>query len=275
MGKCTLYGARGRVPLLALLVLPACGSWDPGQHENPSTEAVASSVTQRLDPTFVAAAGGARRVLARHYERAIADMLGPAAAAAAHASAPKDPNTGGVDAIAARELPIDPLSVQQLEASAFAVADAALANPTKLAEQAPCVTQGRFDQPSRVFCYGQVAQRIANLAWRIPPTQELKNRLIQLGQLGEQGAILDQDKLKSGLRVLLATILESPSFLYSIEVGNSVAGTTNRTLNSFELATRMSLFLTGRLPSESYSCVPVQASSPMKLASELPRRIYY
>jgi hypothetical protein len=96
-----------------------------------------------------------------------------------------------------------------------------------------------------------VAQRVANLAWRVPPTPTHKTKLVQLGQLGEQGAATDADKFRAGVRIVLATILESPSFLYSVEVGIPIAGSQNRRLNGFEIATRMSLFLLGRPPSEA------------------------
>jgi len=190
-------------------------------------------------------------LMARHYQRAIDNIFGTAVANAA--VPPPDPDTGGIDAIAARELPYDPASVQQIEASAFAVAQAAVTTlsntSSKLKTQAPCVVQGPFIKSFRDFCYGQVAQRVANLAWRVPPTPTLKARLVQLGQLGEAGTS-DSDKFLSGLKILLATILESPSFLYSVEVGVPIAGSSNRKLNAFELATRLSLFLLGRPPSE-------------------------
>lgn len=250
MGKHVL--CRAGLGMLALLVLPACGTADPVRtEESPGGGEQVGFAVQSLDPSFVAAPGGARRVLARHYVRAVEDIFGANAAAVARSKVPRDPRTGGVDAIAARDVPIDPLSVLQLEQSGFAIADAALASPTRLAEHAPCVTQGSVSKAARDFCYGQVAQRIANLAWRVPPTPDRKNRLIALGQLGEQGATTDQERLQSGLRVILATILQTPSFLYSLEVGVPQAGSSNRTLNGFELATRMSLFLVGRLPSEA------------------------
>lgn len=231
---------------LALLALPACTAWDEQTH--PGDE-LTGSERQSISPSFVAAPGGLRRLMARHYRRGIENMLGAPAANAA--VPPPDPDTGGVDAIAARELPYDPASVQQIEKSAFAVADAAVANLTRLAQHAPCVMQGPFTKTFRDFCYGEVAQRVANLAWRVPPTPVHKSKLVQLGQLGEQGAATDADKFRAGLRILLATILESPSFLYSVEVGVPIAGSANRRLNGFEIATRMSLFLLGRPPSEA------------------------
>ncbi len=234
---------------LAFLCVPACSAWTPGDEQTPKDDELTSSTRQFISPSFVAAPGGLRRLMGRHYRRSIDNMLGAPAATAA--VPPPDPDTGGVDAIAARELPYDPASVQQIEKSAFAVATAAVANLSRLAQHAPCVTQGPFTKQFRDFCYGEVAQRVANLAWRVPPTPTHKARLVQLGQLGEEGAGTDADKFRAGLRILLATILESPSFLYSVEVGVPIAGSQNRKLNGFEVATRMSLFLLGRPPSEA------------------------
>lgn len=233
--------------------LQACSASVPGDEaiDEKDEPGVLGTSSQMLDANFVAAPGGARRLMARHYRRAIDNIFGSVVATAA--APPPDPDTGGIDAIASRELPYDPTSVQQIEASAFAVAEAAVTTlsdaSSKLKTQAPCVIQGPFTKAFRDFCYGQVAQRVANLAWRVPPSAALKTRLVQLGQLGEAGTS-DTDKFRSGLKILIATILESPSFLYSIEVGVPIAGSSNRQLNAFELATRLSLFLLGRPPSE-------------------------
>jgi hypothetical protein len=244
MGKGLAGGGIGIGAALLALFASGCGPTE-GEPDGENSESV-GSVTQALDPNFVASAGGARRLMSRHYLRAIADILGPQAASAA--TPPKDPSTGGVDAIAARELPIDPDSVQALETSAFLAATAAANNLATLATQAgaPCLN-GPYTASARNVCYGQVAQRVANAAWRLPPTATQKTKLVQIGTQGETG-VSDLDKFRAGLKTLLATILQAPSFIYSVEVGTPIAGSQNRTLNPFELATRMSLFLTGRIP---------------------------
>ncbi|MDQ2646379.1 MAG: DUF1588 domain-containing protein [Myxococcota bacterium] len=248
MGKgLALGGGIGIGAALLALFGSGCGPVD-GELEGDGVDGESvGSVSQALDPSFVASAGGARRLMSRHYLRAIEEILGPQAAAAA--TPPKDPSTGGVDAIAARELPIDPDSVQVLEISAFSAAAAAANNLATLATQAgaPCVN-GPYTASARNVCYGQVAQRVANSAWRIPPTATQKAKLVQIGTQGETGTT-DLAKFRGGLTTLLATILQAPNFIYSVEVGTPIAGSQNRTLNPFELATRMSLFLTGRIPS--------------------------
>ncbi len=205
-----------------------------------------SKLTQELSASFVPAPGGARRLLQDHYLRAIAEMLGPDAAAAA--APPPDGSLGGVGAVAAFELATPPVSVDEYEYSALLAAAAAVASPARLAEQAPCVTQGPTDPEFREFCYREVAHRIGFLAWRLPPLEEDKDRLVEIALLAEDYGTTDAERLELGITYVIATLLQSPSFLYSVEVG--VDAGTSRQLNGFEIATRMSLFLLGTPPDE-------------------------
>ncbi|HEX6278290.1 MAG TPA: DUF1592 domain-containing protein [Polyangiaceae bacterium] len=197
-------------------------------------------------PTFEPAPGGARLLTALQYKRTIAEILGPEAGNAA--APPSDPVIP-IASLDAFERALDRVAVSQYEASALASAEAAVASPARLAQLAPCVTQGPVDPAFREYCYGEVAHRIGYLAWRLPLQNDAKARLIEIGLLGEAEAATDGDKLKAGLKYLIATILQAPSFLYSVEVGDP-QGAMVRDLNAFELASRMALFLKGRYPSE-------------------------
>jgi hypothetical protein len=197
-------------------------------------------------PAFDRAPGGARLLTAAQYRRSVADILGPEAG---NAVAPPPDAVIPVASLHAFERALDRVAVTQYESSGLAAADTALQFPARLAQHAPCVAQGPVDPTFREFCYGEVAHRIGYLAWRLPPTQDQKARLIEIALLGEAEGTTDGDKLRAGLKYLIATILESGSFLYSIEIGDPV-GSTVRDLNAFELAARLSLFLEGRYPSE-------------------------
>lgn len=238
------------IPLVVGVVsFPGCSSdshFEGFGHEGDSRGGV-QTLSMKLDANFVPAPGGARRILSHQYERTIEQLLGPEAAAAA--VPPPDASLGGVDTVAAFELAVPPLAVDEYEDSAIKIASAAVAAPQRLAEHAPCVTGGPVDATFRAFCYNEVAHRIGFLAWRLPPTQEDKERLVEIAQIGERSGTSDAERFELGLTFLIATVLESPSFIYSVEVG-SPAGPNSRQLNSFEVATRMSLFLLGRAPSE-------------------------
>lgn len=198
-----------------------------------------------LSANFVAAPGGLRRLSKTNYTRTIELLLG--ADAAAVAGAPNDPGEGQLSAVAGRTLSVDPSMINVWELSGFAVAQAAIDHPATLAEQVPCVSQGRADADFRKFCYTELAHRMGFLFWRLPPTEQTKTELIKVGLTAEQDGTTDAEKLQFGLKYMLAAILQSPSFLYNLELGKPGVS-ANRTLNPFEVASRLSLFLFGRGP---------------------------
>lgn len=193
------------------------------------------------------ASGGARRLTAAQYQRTIADILGPEAGAAA--AAPVEPVVPIVS-VNAFEAPVSRSFVLGYESSAIAAAAQAVAFPARLAQHAPCVTQGPVDAAFRRACYQQVAHRIGFLAFRKPPLAALKERLVSVGVAGEEEATSAADKLKSGVKYVLASILQAPSFLYSVEVGSPSGVASEFNLNGFELASRLALFLLGKNPPE-------------------------
>jgi hypothetical protein len=191
--------------------------------------------------------GGARRLASAQYLRTIGDILGPEARSAA--VAPSESPIANFTSNAF-EAPVSRSFVLRYESSAIAAAAAAIANPTRLASHAPCVTQGPADADFRLACYQQVAHRVGYLAFRAPPIDQAKEMLVEIGVLGEAESTTDSDKLKSGLKYLIGTIFQAPSFLYSVEIGTPSSVVDEFDLNAFELASRLSLFLLGRAPSE-------------------------
>ncbi|HEY0465722.1 MAG TPA: DUF1588 domain-containing protein, partial [Polyangiaceae bacterium] len=111
--------------------------------------------------------------------------------------------------------------------------------------------QGPSDQAFRSACYTEVAHRIGSLAFRLPPSVEAKARLVDIGVAGEQEGTDNASRLKAGLKYVIATIVETASFVYSIEVGAPSSVAAQRNLNGFELATRLALLLTGEGPTEA------------------------
>lgn len=232
---------------------------DDGGRSRGSERDVVSK--QRLGLGGTRAPGGARRLASTQYLRTIGDILGAEALAAARAPAESViPNV----AINAFEAPVSRSFVLRYESSGIAAAAAAVAAPARLAEHAPCVTQGPVDANFRRACYRQVAHRVGYLAFRAPLLDTVKDRLVEIALLGEEEGATDADRLKSGLKYLIGTILEAPSFLYSVEIGTPSAVPDEFDLNAFELASRLSLFLLGRGPSEDllYRAAAGELSTP-------------
>jgi hypothetical protein len=94
-------------------------------------------------------------------------------------------------------------------------------------------------------CIGDFISRFGKRAWRRPVTAEEKTDLLSVFTSGR-----DAFDAATGVRLLLEAFLVSPNFLYRVEVGVPVAGASYKALTSWELASRMSYFLTGTMPDD-------------------------
>ncbi|HEY8375369.1 MAG TPA: DUF1592 domain-containing protein, partial [Nannocystis sp.] len=191
------------------------------------------------EPAYEPAPGGMRRLLAHQYVNSIRYLLGDAAAAAAMPSV--DYPLHGFDAIGAAEIAFQASAIEQIEASAMAVAEAAVASPERLGKHVPCV----LEAAPAADCYEQVATKFGRLAWRRPLRAEEVAMLVQIADDARAWG----ESFETGLKYELAAILQVPDFLYIIEIGEpSPDDPSVRVLTPLELATRMSFFLVGRTP---------------------------
>lgn len=182
--------------------------------------------------------GGLRRLLGHQYVQSIGLLLGPEAAAVA--DAPADPVLATFDAIGTLESVPSPADVERYEASAAAVAEAAIANPQTIGQTVPCVVDGPLDDA----CYESLARDLGRVAWRRPLTDAQVQMLIGVAEAGRE---FGEDDFMVGAQYMLAAILQSPRFIYIVELGDPADG-DYRELDGYELAARMSFFLNGRTP---------------------------
>lgn len=198
------------------------------------------------DAKFTPAPGGARRILGRHYVGSIRLLLGDAAAAAA--KPPTDYSLFEWDAIGGSELSITGATGEEYETSAMAIADAVVADPSKLAETVPCVSVG----PKDASCYKALATDFGRLAWRRPLAAEEITRLEVIAAAAESWAkaeVTQPDPFGSALKYTLSAILQSPNFLYQPELGVEDPNKPGHfDLTGYEIATRLSFFFLGRTP---------------------------
>ena len=188
---------------------------------------------------IVPAAGGARRLIARQYVGSIRTLLGDAAAAAA--TPPADPQLLGLESIAARDLATPPNYVELYETSARNIANVVVSDPASYAKLVPCTPAGVAD----AACLRQVAEGFAPTAWRRPLTEVELQRLTAVGTTAATGF----NQFEAGVKNVLSAVLQSPNFLYIIEIGEPDAeDPTVRRLTPTELVTRMSFFLINSTP---------------------------
>ncbi|MDC0723451.1 DUF1592 domain-containing protein [Nannocystis bainbridge] len=225
---------------LTLFACPANEGRGPGDADDASTDLPIDGTTGGGDEdSFAPVPGGLRRLLRHQYVGSIRYLLGDEAAAAA--APPEDYPLHGFDAIGAAELALQASAIEQCEASARAVALAAVADRERLASFVPCVHDATADSP----CYAAVAADFGRLAWRRPLTDGEVAALVQIAEDGRAWG----DSFAVGLEYELMALLQSPHFIYLFELGEPDSDApARRRLTGLELAARMSFFLLGRTP---------------------------
>ncbi|MBM4374970.1 MAG: DUF1592 domain-containing protein [Deltaproteobacteria bacterium] len=214
--------------LVACGVVGACSSDAEPPVEPPGLEADAVPAEPAL-----------RRLLARQYVRSVAHLLGDAAAASA--KPPADTQLNGFSAIAASQLSMNDSLVDAYESSARAVAASAVTDSARIAALAGCKSTASADEA----CLSSFVERFGRLAWRRPLSAEERDDLVALGKQG----VLARGTFVGGVELVIAALLQAPSFLYQVELG--VAPSTRndiRVLTGYEMATRLSFLLLGRTP---------------------------
>jgi hypothetical protein len=210
-------------------------------------EAPPPPVDPPIDPPpqeepLVPAPGGMRRLLERQYVASVRVLLGDAAAAAA--DPPDDQQLFGLDAIGAAELPLTPAGVEKYERSARTVAAAAVADAATYDALVPCTPAAEDD----AGCMQTVVEGFGRRAWRRPLTDQEVGEIVDVG-LEAAGAY---GSFESGVETAVSTLLQSPHFLYIVEIGVPVEGEEGIfALDAYELATRMSMFLVGHTPDDA------------------------
>lgn len=191
------------------------------------------------NPDFAPAPGGIRRLLGRQYRNSIKLVLGDSAASAA--APPDDPTLSELETLAAADLALPPNAIDQYERSARAVAMATIEDGATMASLVPCVPAA----PDDADCHRQVIADAGHRLWRRPlSADELEPMVAIAKEAGSKYTDFDM-----GVAYGLIALLQSPYFLYTVELGApDVAHPGMRKLSGSELATRLSLFLVDSIP---------------------------
>jgi PAS domain-containing protein len=231
----TRLDARAAILSLAVAgaVTPACLG---NIGEPPSGAGVGVEAAEVLpSPTL-------RRLIVRQYKNAVRDLLGEGAAAAT--TPPADSALNGFETIGAAQLSLGDAAVTAYETSARAAAAAAMGDTARIDALVGCSPAG----PEDAACHRELIGRFGRLAWRRPLIEEELAKYTAVAQ----AAATEYGDFYAGVENVLATMLQSPFFLYQVELGAADAKDPSRhALSGYEIATRMSFFLLDTTPDEA------------------------
>jgi len=127
--------------------------------------------------------------------------------------------------------------------------------------------------PSTTVTKQQAAEKIirdfATKAYRRPVTGDEVQRLLALWKSSDA----DGDQFEESISSTLAVVLASPHFLYHMEREPTAAEGAVRTLDEYELASRLSYFLWSSMPDEELSSLAAQGKLRENLDAQVIRML--
>jgi hypothetical protein len=211
--------------LIFLLAASACG--------DPAPSAVDTSTPREAEPEATAAPARLRRLTADQYHAAARSLLGEGLSMPSVLE--PDGDAHGFASAGAAVDAVSSLGVERYEDAAYFLADQRIADMGPLFERLPCEPEGSGD----VACAEASLEVLARRAFRRVPTPDEVSALSSVWADVAAAEGVDQ-----GWRYALAALLQSPSFLYRVEVG------VDGWLDGFEWATRTSFLLWGEPPDD-------------------------
>jgi hypothetical protein len=185
--------------------------------------------------------GVLHRLTAQQYKNALEDLLGMSPADLAQVTLEDDSRLSGLTAIGATTTAISARGTELLEQAA----DQAL---TRIFADAARRTALTGCEPTQSSCLQGFISRFGRRAWRRPMVQAEVSRYVAVAQVGAT-------KLGDpwvGLKFGVMALLQSPHFIYRVELGQPVPNdSSRRELSPYELASRLSFFLTNRGPDDA------------------------
>jgi hypothetical protein len=182
------------------------------------------------------------KLTATEFANSVHDLLGEAAPLG---PVEIDTTTDGFSSAAASVAVISPAGVAQYEAATGMATAYAFSDQAHAAALLPCMPTSAADQA----CAKQALVALGRRAFRRPLTDAEATRFTNLAVTiaGKTG-----NTMLTGLRHAVWAILQSPSFIYRVELGAvSPADGGRLKFNDFEMASRMAGALWGSLPDDA------------------------
>lgn len=219
------------------------------EQDNPFDQTVIVPATAAADvieaTTYPDVAPGkvaVRRLTQAQLRSALTDVFG--ADVVIPALAEPDVRSGGLLAVGASEASLSARGVESLEALAYAVSEQVLGTAERQQALVPCTPAGNSD----AGCARKALDKLGLKLWRRPLTETELERLA--GLAATAGERLED--FHDGLEIAIAGLLQSPNFLFRVEVGEADPATPGtRKFTGYELASRLSFFLWNTTPDDA------------------------
>jgi hypothetical protein len=187
---------------------------------------------------FQAAPVALRKLTVRQYQNTVRDLFGPDAVLPAELE--PDTSISGFHAIGAAKATVSPSAAERFEAAAYALAEQAL-DATHRSAFVGCTPAGTRDTK----CTTDFVTRFGLRALRRPLGVEEVTRYVAVAEQA-QGTLGD---FYSGLAYAVAGLLQSPSFLFRVELGTQIVPAAGaRAFDDYEMASRLSYLLWNTTP---------------------------
>jgi hypothetical protein len=201
---------------------------------NPST----GSGSQPSAAAFEPAPAALRLLTVEQYRNSVADVLGTGVTVSSEL--PPDTAQNGFYAIGASRATISPAAAEKFESAAYDAAAQALA-PARRASFVGCTPKATQD----TACTKQFVEKLGTRIFRRPLTAAESTRYVALAE-NTAKALND---FHAGLEFALAGLLQSPNFLFRVELGETDPSDAKRLrYGNYELASRVSYTLWNTTP---------------------------
>ena len=215
------------------------GSGSAGSQASGSTTGPASLLSLPASPLPSTAL---HKLTAWEFANSVQDLLGndvPLAPVEA------DTLVGGFATVGASSVSVSPAGIGQYDTVLGAATAYAFANSTRASSVMSCMPQS----PTDTTCLTKALNAFGRRAFRRPLTSDETTLFLNLatsigGQSGSSALV--------GLQYAVLAILESPDFLYRVEIGAPSAADGGRMkYTSFEMASRLAATLWGSVPDDT------------------------
>jgi len=198
----------------------------------------AEEVRGRVAPDVSPSSPALRRLTRKQYDNAIDELFGPGLVLPSHLE--PDETTDGLLAIGSSLTTISPRGVEQFEKASHDLVAQAFADEDRRAALILCEPEGAVDPD----CAEETLSTFALRAWRRPPESDEIALLVSIS--GTAAEVLDD--FVGGLQYGFATVLQSPHFVFRVELGEPNPDADGQRFSNYEMASRMSFLLWNTLP---------------------------